>query len=226
MGKGTITVGVMTLGMIGTNCYALYRENSNAEGDLPQVGNDGKTHCIVFDPADRGEYIYDILSKRNFVIDLILLTHAHFDHIGGAAELMKLSGAKLCAFEGERDLCENAELNCSINYGKGITVKVDEFLPDLQMIEAADMKCQLIATPGHTKGSCCYFFDEAHILISGDTLFAESVGRSDMPTGSMSSLIRSVKERLMALPDDTVVYPGHGESTTIGNEKKYNSFIQ
>ena len=87
------------------------------------------------------------------------------------------------------------------------------------------MTCQLIATPGHTKGSCCYYFEEDGILISGDTLFQESVGRTDLPTGSMSALVRSVKEKLMVLPEDVKVYPGHGESTTIGYEKENNPFL-
>ena len=85
---------------------------------------------------------------------------------------------------------------------------------------------KVIATPGHTGGSCCYYFEEAGILIAGDTLFAESVGRTDLATGSMSALSRSIKERLFALPDETKVYPGHGESTTIGHEKQYNPFAQ
>ena len=87
------------------------------------------------------------------------------------------------------------------------------------------MHCKLIATPGHTKGSCCYYFEDDKILISGDTLFQESVGRTDLPTGSMGTLVRSVRERLLPLPEDVKVYPGHGESTTIGYEKKYNPFI-
>ena len=87
------------------------------------------------------------------------------------------------------------------------------------------MTCKVIATPGHTAGGCCYYFEEAGFLLSGDTLFAESVGRTDFPTGSMSTLVRSVRERLFVLPDDTKVYPGHGESTTIGHEKEYNPFL-
>lgn len=87
------------------------------------------------------------------------------------------------------------------------------------------MTCRVIGTPGHTAGGCCYYFAEAGFLLAGDTLFAESVGRTDFPTGSMGTLVRSVKERLFVLPDDTKVYPGHGESTTIGHEKEYNPFL-
>lgn len=87
------------------------------------------------------------------------------------------------------------------------------------------MQCKVIATPGHTAGGCCYYFEEAGILVSGDTLFAESVGRTDFPTGSMSTLVRSIREKLFVLPDDTRVFPGHGERTTIGHEKEYNPFL-
>ena len=87
------------------------------------------------------------------------------------------------------------------------------------------MTFEVIATPGHTIGSCCYYVEKAGFLISGDTLFYESTGRTDFPTGSMGSIVRSIKEKLFVLPEDTIVYPGHGESTTIGHEKKYNPFV-
>ena len=109
---------------------------------------------------------------------------------------------------------------------KVMTGSADKYLKDGEKITIADMTCKLIATPGHTVGSCCYYFEEAGILIAGDTLFTESVGRTDLATGSMSALSRSIKERLFALPDETKVYPGHGESTTIGHEKQYNPFAQ
>ena len=90
----------------------------------------------------------------------------------------------------------------------------------------ADMTFQVIATPGHTAGGCCYYFKEAGFLVSGDTLFRDSVGRTDFPTGSMGTLVRSIKEKLFVLPDETKVYPGHGDNTTIGHEKIYNPFCQ
>ncbi|MDE6673678.1 MAG: MBL fold metallo-hydrolase, partial [Acetatifactor sp.] len=100
----------------------------------------------------------------------------------------------------------------------------DEYLKDGQELTLADMHFQVIATPGHTIGSCCYYFPEAGFLVSGDTLFAESVGRTDFPTGSMSSIVRSIKEKLYVLPGETKVYPGHGDSTTIEHEMRYNPF--
>ena len=103
-------------------------------------------------------------------------------------------------------------------------VSADVYVKDGDEITIAGMDFRVIATPGHTAGGCCYYFKEVGFLLSGDTLFAESVGRTDFPTGSMSELVRSIKEKLFLLPDDTKVYPGHGESTTIGHEKEYNPF--
>lgn len=199
------------MGMCQTNCYFVYEED--------------KTEVLLFDPADKGGYIYGSLKDKGFTVAAILLTHGHFDHIWGVRELQELSGAKVYAYEGEKEVCENASVNVSKSAGRACEITADEYVKDGGMISAAGMTCQLIATPGHTKGSCCYYFEEDGILISGDTLFQESVGRTDLPTGSMSALVRSVKEKLMVLPEDVKVYPGHGESTTIGYEKENNPFL-
>lgn len=207
-----LKIGRITLGMCTTNCYFLYRDN---EKDI-----------IVIDPADKGQYLYEKFSEKGFVIKGILLTHAHFDHIWGCNELKELSGAPVYAYEEEKVLCEKATANVSAQAGRPYTVAPDSYVKDKETITIADMTCTVIATPGHTMGSCCYYFEEDGILVSGDTLFQESVGRTDLPTGSMSALIRSIKERMFVLPDDVKVYPGHGEQTTIGHEKKYNPFCQ
>ena len=154
------------------------------------------------------------------------VTHGHFDHIWGCNRLRELSGAPVYAYEEEKPLCEDAVTNVSDQVGRPYTVIPDRYLKENEEITIADMTCRLIATPGHTVGCCCYYFVEAGILVAGDTLFQESVGRTDLATGSMSALTRSVKEKLFLLPDETKVYPGHGESTTIGHEKEYNPFVQ
>lgn len=209
MGKRKI--GKITLGICQTNCYFVYEE--------------GKQEVMLFDPADNGEYIYEGLKSKGFSVAAILLTHGHFDHIWGVERLKELSRAEVYAYEAERKVCGSDILNVSKECGRSCRLSADVYLKDGQEISAAGISCRLIATPGHTEGSCCYYFEEDAILISGDTLFEESVGRTDFPTGSMSALVRSVKEKLMILPEDVKVYPGHGEATTIGHEKRYNPFL-
>ena len=207
-----LKIGRMVIGSVQTNCYFVYRE--------------GTSDVIFFDPADKGDYIYETLKDKGFNVKGILLTHAHFDHIWGCNKLRELSGAPIYAYEAEKVLCEDAVTNVSEQVGRPYTVIPDRYLKDGEEITVADMTCRLIATPGHTVGSCCYYFEEDGLLIAGDTLFQESVGRTDLATGSMGTLVRSIKDRLFTLPDDTKVYPGHGDSTTIGYEKQYNPFVQ
>lgn len=206
-----LKIGRIVLGVCQTNCYFVYEE--------------GKKEAIVFDPADKGDYIYNGLTEKGFSVAAILLTHGHFDHIWGVEALKELSGAKVYASEAEKEVCESASVNVSRGAGRPCTVVPDFYVRDGEEISIKGMKCRLISTPGHTKGSCCYYFEDDKILISGDTLFQESVGRTDLPTGSMSELVRSVRERLLILPEEVKVYPGHGEATSIGHEKQYNPFL-
>ena len=206
-----LKIGRMMLGVCQTNCYFVYRE--------------GSSKVIFIDPADYGDQIFKAMKDNGFEVAAILLTHGHFDHIWGCSRLRQLTSAPVYAYEGEEKVLLSADLNVSAGAGRACTVKANTLLKDGEEVTIEGMTFKLIATPGHTQGSCCYYFEEANMLISGDTLFEESVGRTDLPTGSMSTLVRSVKEKLFELPDDTVVYPGHGDSTTIGHEKKYNPFI-
>ena len=206
-----LKIGKITMGSCATNCYFVYRE--------------GEKKVLFFDPADQGEYLYRTLTGKGFEVAAILLTHGHFDHIWGAQKLRALSGAKIYACKEEEALLLDAGMNVSEMAGRACTVKADVYAKDGEEITVSGIACRLIATPGHTKGSCCYYFESDKILISGDTLFQESVGRTDLPTGSMGTLVRSVKEKLFPLPESVKVYPGHGDSTTIGHEKKYNAFI-
>ena len=201
----------MMLGVCQTNCYFVYRE--------------GSSKVIIIDPADYGDQIFKAMKDNGFEVAAILLTHGHFDHIWGCSRLRQLTSAPVYAYEGEEKVLLSADLNVSAGAGRACTVKANTLLKDGEEVTIEGMTFKLIATPGHTQGSCCYYFEEANMLISGDTLFEESVGRTDLPTGSMSTLVRSVKDKLFELPDDVVVYPGHGDSTTIGHEKKYNPFI-
>ena len=205
-----IKIGKIVMGSVQTNCYFLYRENENK--------------ILVVDPADKGEYLYNAFTEAGLEVAAILLTHAHFDHIWGCNKLRELTGVQVFAWEEEKELCESAKLNVSEDVGRPYTVTVDWYLKDGEKINIEGMEFTVIGTPGHTQGSCCYYFEEDHILVSGDTLFEGSVGRSDLPTGNGAVLSRSIKEKLMVLPENTLVFPGHGEGTTIGDEKKYNPF--
>lgn len=206
-----IKIGRMVIGSYQTNCYFVYRE--------------GSKRAVVVDPADAGGKIFDALQRNGFTVEAVLLTHAHFDHIWGSKELREVSGAKLYALDKEQALCENSHNNVSEWAGRAYTVVPDEYVADGAVLTFDEMEFRVISTPGHTVGSCCYYVEKAGILISGDTLFYESTGRTDFPTGSMGQIVRSIKEKLFVLPEETKVYPGHGDQTTIGHEKKYNPFV-
>lgn len=215
-----IKIGRMVIGTNQTNCYFLYRE--------------GSAEAVVVDPADKGANIYSALQKNGFTVMGILLTHGHFDHIWGldalrdavnaAAESDGREPVPVYASEGEREILKNPRMNISEQAGRACSTYADVYVKDGEELNLAGMSIKVIATPGHTEGGCCYYVEEAGILVAGDTIFQESVGRTDFPTGSMSTLVRSVQDKLFILPDDTKVYPGHGDSTTIGHEKRYNPF--
>lgn len=206
-----LKIGKITMGVCQTNCYFVYEE--------------GKSEVLFFDPADNGEHIYHALKEKGFSVQAILLTHGHFDHIWGVEKLRELSGARVYAFETEKELCMDPSMNISASAGRTCSITPDELLKDGQFVTIGAYTFQAIATPGHTAGSGCFYFEKDKILISGDTLFEESVGRTDFPTGSMSTLVRSIKEKLMILPENVKVYPGHGGMTTIGYEKENNPFL-
>lgn len=208
-----IKIGRIVLGPVQTNCYFIYRD-----------GEDKR--AIVIDPADEGAKLFSVFKDNGISVEAILLTHGHFDHIDGVAKLRQLSHCEIYAAAAEADVLADEEKNCSAQMsGRIVTVTPDHLLADGEELELAGMKIKMLLTPGHTEGSCCYYIEEDSLLISGDTLFEGSVGRSDLPTGSTSVLINSIKEKLMVLPEDTRVYPGHGGVTTIGDEKRYNPFL-
>ena len=215
-----LKIGRMVLGTCSTNTYFIYRE--------------GAEECVVIDPADYGRQIFANLKKNGLRTVGILLTHGHFDHIWGveglraaANEVAENHGFEkvlVYACEAERELLGSARKNVSEDAGRACAVDADVYVKDGEKIEVAGISCKLIATPGHTEGGCCFYFEEADFCVCGDTIFQESVGRTDLPTGSMGTLVRSIKEKLFVLPEKTKLYPGHGDSTTVGHEKKYNPF--
>lgn len=202
----------MTLGQVQTNCYL--------------IGNEKTKEAVVIDPADEGAYIAKRLRSLGYELKAILLTHGHFDHITGAEELRSLTGAEIYAYEGEKELLADPKLNCSSIAGHTVSLIPDKFFKDEDQLELAGFTFEVLFTPGHTSGSVCFYLKSEGILFSGDTLFQESVGRSDLPTGNGRRLVKSVNERLLPLGEDILVYPGHGEDTTIGYEKRYNYYLK
>lgn len=217
---GELKIGRIVLGAVSTNTYFVYRE--------------GSEECIVIDPADYGRQLFANLKKNGLRTVAILLTHGHFDHIWGveglkaaANEVAEHHGydpVHVYALDAEKTLLNHARINVSEQSGRACEIEADVYVKDGEEIEIADIKCKVIATPGHTAGGCCFYFEEAGFCVCGDTIFQESVGRTDLPTGSMSTLVRSIKDKLFVLPEDTKLYPGHGDSTTVGHEKNYNPF--
>ena len=206
-----VKIGRIPLGNMGTNCYFVYKEDTK--------------DAIVFDPADNGDYLYEKLKDNGITVQAIFLTHGHFDHIYGVKKLKELSGAKVYASVDEVEILKDPDANVSGLFGRVISMEPDETFNDLDVITIADITFQVLATPGHTAGSVCFYFKDDNILIAGDTLFEGSVGRTDFPTGSMKTLVESINSKLMVLPDNTRVYPGHGGTTTIGDERQNNPFI-
>ena len=203
------------LGDFMTNCYTVY--------------NAVTRDAVLIDPASNARFLNNILVNEQLNCVAILLTHGHYDHIGALLELMELVGHKVPIYASaeEEDVLNDPRKNLSTMLsGQMVTVKPDILLQDDQEIELLDTKLRCFLVPGHTKGGMCYYFAENGILFSGDTLFARSIGRSDFPTGDGIKLVKSIKEKLMTLPDETIVYPGHNERTTIGKERNANPFIQ
>lgn len=199
-----------TLGVCVTNCYYIHREGSNK--------------AILIDPAENGRYLFQLIKEKNLELSAILLTHGHFDHIMGGDELRKLSGVKIYAPKAEEDLLLDSEANISAIWATPYTLKPDVFYDDGDEIDIEGMQFKVITTPGHTVGSCCLYLEKDAVLFSGDTLFQGSVGRTDFPTGSAGQLARSLREKILTLPENVLVYPGHGPSTDIGYEKIENPY--
>ena len=150
--------------------------------------------------------------------------HLHFDHAMAAGELAEIFGLKIYAHKAEKDTLENPAKNVSVMIGKREAYHADVFAEDDEILKLAGMELKVLHTPGHTEGGCCYYLEKEKTLFSGDTLFCQSVGRTDFPGGSMSGLVRSIREKLLTLPDDVKVYPGHMDITSIGRERTGNPF--
>lgn len=192
-----------------TNCYYVFRE--------------GADEIVVIDPGERGDIVYEDVKTLGFTkVAGILITHGHGDHTGGALELKRLTGTKIYAFEAEADILKDPKKNLSGWFGDAYGFEADEYLVDGQEFDMAGVHFKVLHTPGHTEGGCCFYVEDDHVMFCGDTIFNGSVGRTDFYSGSTSQLVHSIRERIFTLPDETKLYSGHGEKTTVGYEKQYN----
>jgi glyoxylase-like metal-dependent hydrolase (beta-lactamase superfamily II) len=200
------------VGPLGVNCFILGDKQSN-EG-------------VVVDPGADGELVLAAVARFGLKIKYVINTHGHFDHIGSNRAVVEQTGAELFIHEKDVPLLSLARKSAQM-YG----LQVDDspapsrHLTDGMQLNFGKRTIEVLHTPGHTQGGCCLLLRNEQVVITGDTLFADSVGRTDLPGGSHEQLIASIKEKLMPLPDETVVWPGHGPSSTIGRERRLNPYI-
>ena len=220
-----IRIENIVLGMCATNCYAVFDGGAKTPGGYVDDGQ--LKEAVIIDPAADAACIEAMIARYKLRPVAVLLTHGHFDHLSAADAVRRRYGIKVYAGNEERSVMNSSSYNLSLPFtGEGMTLEADEYFKPGEELDFAGFRIGTIPVPGHTIGSVCYYFEEQKVLFSGDTLFAGSVGRSDFPTGNAGQLIRTIKSGLMSLPDDVMVYPGHGESTTIGCERVNNPFIQ
>ena len=201
----------LVVGAVATNCY---------------IAENRKTkEALIIDPGDNAARIEQIIKEDGVVPVAVLLTHGHFDHAMAAQEVAEQYGIKIYAHETEKETLETPQINLSGMIGRTLTFHADCYVKDGEILNLAGFEIRVLHTPGHTQGGVSYYVEKEGVLFSGDTLFCCSVGRSDFATSSTSALIRSIKEKLFLLPDETKVFPGHMGATTIGNEKVNNPYV-
>ena len=191
------------------------------------LGDETTRDAMVVDPGDDIQDILAVIQKHNLQVKQIVITHAHIDHVGGAMKLRQATGAPILMNQNDYALAKMLDLQAAwLGMAPPGEVKIDGSVSDGETVDAGPLVANVIHTPGHTEGSVCLFFPGEQKLIAGDTLFAGSIGRTDLPGGSFDKIIRSLNEKVLALPDETVVVPGHGPLTTIGDERESNPFLK
>lgn len=190
------------------------------------IGDETSREAMVIDPGDDIEDVLGVVQKHNLKVKQIVITHAHIDHVGGAMKLRAATGAPILLNQNDHELLKIMDVQAAwIGVPDPGKVEIDHSVSTGDTVAAGEHKAEILYTPGHTEGSICLYFPKEKKLIAGDTLFAGSIGRTDLPGGSMQKILTSLHETLMALPDETVVVPGHGMLTTIGNERERNPFL-
>ena len=200
----------LIVGTLEVNCYI--------------VGDEAKNEWAVIDPGGDAEKILEVIKEKKVRVKFIINTHGHPDHTEACTEVKQGTGAPLYIHKADATFLSGTFNQLARLTGiKASSFKPDHFLNDGDTLSLGDISFKVLHTPGHTRGGICLFFD--NVLFSGDTLFAGSIGRTDLPGGSLSTLLNSVREKLFCFPDSVVVYPGHGPQTTIGQEKSSNPFL-
>ena len=190
------------------------------------IGDESTREAMVIDPGDDIEEVLTLVHKHNLEVKQIVITHAHIDHVGGAMKLRKATGAPILLNQNDYALLKMLDAQAAwIGMASPGNVQIDHSLGHDDKVKTGSLEAVVLHTPGHTEGSICLYFAPAKKLIAGDTLFAGSIGRTDLPGGSMRKIMNSLHERVLALPDETVVVPGHGPLTTIGEERESNPFL-
>jgi glyoxylase-like metal-dependent hydrolase (beta-lactamase superfamily II) len=200
-------------------------------GPLPMnayiLGCVATSSCLIIDPGDDPEIIISAIVKRAAQPVGIVLTHGHYDHLGAVSDMKQHFTCSILIHELEKDTLTNPMINLSGLTGENITAPAaDRLLHDGDEIAVGELRLKVLHTPGHSAGSISLHFEEGNILFCGDLIFAGSIGRTDLPGGSFEEIERSIRRKVYTLPNDTTIYPGHGEPTTVATEKRTNPFVR
>jgi hydroxyacylglutathione hydrolase len=190
------------------------------------IGDETSHEAMVIDPGDDVHEVLDLIRKHNLQVKQIVITHAHIDHVGGAMKLRTATGAPILLNQNDYALLKMLDAQAAwIGMPSPGKVDIDRSVTTGETVSAGSLTADILHTPGHTEGSICLYFAADKKLIAGDTLFAGSIGRTDLPGGSMQKILHSLHHTVLALPDETLVVPGHGPLTTIGEERETNPFL-
>lgn len=200
----------LQVGNLGTNCYLAYDEQTL----------DG----VVIDPGGEGARIVREVANHHIKVQAILLTHGHADHIMALKHVREAFQVPVIIHKEDETMLGDVKRNLSFFVGEAISyTSVDRLVADEEVVKLGSLSFKVLHTPGHTPGGCCFQFGSD--VFCGDTIFSESIGRTDLPGGSYAQILQSIQEKIMTLPDDTSLYPGHGPQTTVGWERRMNPFL-